>query len=160
MNISKRNYITPVIKGIIITFIFGVLIGVFRYWFGFYVLLQGILAAFGISWLMHKFVKTGQEVFAQKTFKMALLLFIVFMVGKAVGFGLAQPWFDPLGWFVRVVNGDSSEAVFGIYSKSGLVHSFFTDGLSGGFWLFLTLFDLVFLFFFLLISLAPKKIKQ
>lgn len=160
MNVSKRNYIEPVIKGIIIAFIFGALIGAFRYWFGFYVLFQGMLCGFGISWLIHKFVKTGQEIFSHKTFKMTILLFLVFMAGEAVGFGLSQPWFDPLGWLIRVVNGASSEAVFGIYSKSGVVHSYFSDGLSGGFWVFLTLFDLTFLFFFLLISLPPKKIKR
>ncbi len=82
------------------------------------------------------------------------------MISQAVGFGIAQPSFDPLGWPGRVWNGDTMESIFGVFSTGGVAHQAFSEGLSGGFWLFLSFIDIIFMFFFILISLPSKKIKK
>lgn len=75
------------------------------------------------------------------------------MIAQAIGFGLAQPMFDPFSWFYRVWDGQTSESVFGIFTTGGGIHETFSGGLSGGFWALLLFIDLFFMFFFILVSL-------
>lgn len=148
-------------KWILIALIIGLIFGWVRYWIGYYILLQGIAAGLLMAWAVKRIAKEQQQQFLINIrFKMTIILFFSFMIGQAVGFGFAQPVFNPLGWFGRVWNGDTTESIFGIYSTGGVAHQAFSEGLSGGFWLFLSLFDLAFMFFFMLISMPLKTNKK
>lgn len=115
-----------------------------------------------LPWFVVKTTPNQKDVLANIRFKMALLLFFLFMIGQSIGFGFAQPVFDPFNWFVRVWIGDTTESVFGIFSTAGVVSQTFSEGLSGGFWLLLSVIDLFFMFFFILVSmpLTTKKVKS
>jgi hypothetical protein len=89
-----------------------------------------------------------------------LLLFIRFLTAQAVGFGLSQPWFDPVGWVARVVSGRTSEPIFGISMLGGVASRNFQMGVKGGFWIFLNLFDLFFMAFFLLVGINTQLEKK
>ena len=145
---------------ILVAFVAGLITGWIRYWIGYYVLLQGIAVAFLISWGVHKIAIKQQALLAKAHFKISIILLFSFLVAQAVGFGLAQPHFDPLGWFGRIWQGQTVESIFAIFSTGGVAHHTFAEGLNGGFWLFLSLFDLAFMFFFLLIMLPPKTKKK
>ncbi len=159
-NKSKRIVFSALAKWILIALIVGLVVGWIRYWIGYYILLQGIVAGLLIPWVVKKNAKEQQQSIVNARFKIAIFLFFSFMIAQAIGFGLAQPVFDPIGWLARVWNGDTTESIFGVFSTGGVAHQAFSEGLSGGFWLFLTLFDMAFMFFFLLISLPVKTIKS
>ena len=159
MNNSKTIPFFLAFKIIAIALFTGFAIGWIRYWVGYYILLQGVLVGLLIPWLVNKISKSHQKNLSTIRFKIALLLFFFFMIGQAIGFGWAQPVFDPFNWFARVWNGDTVESVFGIFSTAGVVHQAFAKGLNGGFWLLLTIIDLFFMFFFILISM-PLNFKK
>ena len=157
---SKKISVTSYAKWILITIIIGLIFGWIRYWIGYYILLQGIAVGFLISWVIRKTENNDQSLLGEHTFKIAVLLFFSFLIGEALGFGLAQPVFDPTGWLSRMWDGKTAESVFGIFSTGGVAHHTFSDGMNGGFWIFLSLFDMAFMFFFILISLPRKTIKN
>ena len=154
--------ISGVLKSLIIAVFLGLIFGWVRYWIGYYILIQGVIAGLLIPWVVVQFIPERKNALAQIRFKMALILFFTFMIGQMIGFGWAQPVFDPLNWVGRVWNGDSNESVFGIFSTAGVVSRTFSEGVSGGFWLLLTVIDLFFMFFFILVSmpLTSKKVKS
>jgi len=151
-----------ILKSLIVAFLAGLFFGWVRYWIGYYILIQGVIAGLIIPGLVVQFLPAKKNALANIRFKMALILFFSFMIGQMLGFGLAQPVFDPINWVARVWNGDTTESVFGIFSTAGVVSQTFSEGLSGGFWLLLSLIDLFFMFFFILVSmpLTSKKVKS
>ena len=155
---SNKISVSSFLKWILIAITTGFAVGWIRYWIGYYILIQGILSGWLIGWLVCKTAQNQNEALSDIRFKMAILLFFSFMIAQALGFGLAQPVFDPFNWVYRVWNGQTTESVFGIFSTGGVVHQTFSEGLSGGFWIFLWFIDTSFMFFFLLISLplTPK----
>lgn len=159
---SERLSIASLLKWILIAVLTGLVFGWIRYWIGYYILLQGVIAGLLIPWMIKKTAVSQMEALSNIRFKMALLLFFAFIIAQALGFGLAQPVFDPFNWFARVWNGETTESVFGIFSTAGVVSQTFSEGLSGGFWLFLSMIDLFFMFFFILVSmpLNSKKAKS
>ncbi len=157
---SNKLSMSSILKWILIAVLTGLVFGWIRYWIGYYILIQGVIAGFLIPWMVKKTATKQMEVLASIRFKMANLLFFSFILAQALGFGLAQPVFDPFNWFYRVWDGQASETVFGIFSTGGVVHETFSDGLSGGFWVFLWLFDLFFMFFFMLVSLPLPTSKN
>jgi F0F1-type ATP synthase assembly protein I len=159
---SKNISISSLLKWVLIAVLAGLVFGWIRYWIGYYILIQGVIVGLLIPWLVKKTAETQMQALSNIRFKMALLLFFTFMIGQAVGFGVAQPVFDPFKWFARVWSGDTTESVFGIFSTAGVVSQTFSEGLSGGFWLLLTAIDLFFMFFFILVSmpLTSKKAKS
>lgn len=160
MGQTNKPSVKTFTKWLLIAFAIGLVFGWIRYWIGYYILLQGIIAGLMIPWAIHKTKGGDAKILSDASFKLSVLLFFMFMIGQAVGFGLAQPWFDPFGWLARIMDGKTSESVFGIFSTGGVVHDFYSNGLNGGFWMFLSLFDTAFMFFFLLISLPPKTVKK
>lgn len=158
----KKLSVSSVFKWVLIAILTGLIFGWIRYWIGYYVLIQGVIAGLLLPWMVKKTAETQMDALANIRFKMALLFFFVFMIGQALGFGLAQPVFDPFNWFARVWNGDTTESVFAIFSRAGVTHHTFSEGLSGGFWILLTAIDLFFMFFFILVSmpLTTKKAKS
>ena len=160
MTEQKKSTFIFFIKWISIALITGIIIGGLRYWIGYYILIQGILAGFLIPWLIHKSDKQPQRILSDHNFKITILLFFSFMIGQALGFGFVQPVFDPFGWLGRIWDGETSESVFGIFSTGGVSHKAFSGGVNGGFWVFLSVIDIFFMFFFMLISLPPKIIKN
>lgn len=157
---AQKLSVSALFKWIVIAFVLGFLVGWIRYWIGYYILVQGILAGLLLPWLVNKTAQNQKEALANIRFKMAILLFFSFMIAQAIGFGLAQPVFDPFNWLYRVWDGQTTESVFGIFSTGGIVHQTFSEGLSGGFWVFLFLFDLFFMFFFILTSLPLSSNKK
>lgn len=149
--------------GVLVAFCMGLAVGYFRYWFGYFVLGQGVLVGFAIPWMM-KIVSPGAmervRSTALPTFRISLFFFGCFMIAQSVGFGWAQPWFEPLGWLGRVVSGATSEHLFGIALMGGVHNKAFGMGMEGGFWVFLNLFDLVFMEFFLLVGLNTHLEKK
>lgn len=150
------------LKWILIATLTGLVFGWVRYWIGYYILIQGVIAGLLIPWMLKKTATNQLDAISTIRFKMAVLLFFAFMLAQAVGFGMAQPVFDPFNWVARVWNGDTTESVFGIFSTGGVVHGTFSEGISGGFWVLLSLIDLFFMFFFMLVSmpLTTKKVKS
>jgi len=157
---DKSNGISSValLKWVFIAVLSGLAFGWIRYWIGYYVLIQGVIAGLLITWMVKKNAGTQTDALANFRFKMVVFLFFSFMIGQAFGFGLAQPVFDPFKWLARVWNGDTTESVFGIFSTAGVVSQTFSEGLNGGFWLFLSFVDLFFMFFLMLVTMPlPSK---
>ncbi len=153
-----------VMAGVISALIFGAVAGCFRYWFGYFILGQGCIAGLGIPWLMavmaskNTIKKAGSK--RSKTFVFSLFLLFCFMTAQAMGFGLSQPWFDPLGWVGRVIDGDTSEHIFGIATHSGIENRAFSMGANRWFWIFANLFDVFFMEFFLIIGINIQSEKS
>jgi len=127
----------------------GLMLGALRYWIGFFVIGHALFAALAATWI------AGCLTRSTTSFRPwhGILAAVVLLAGEAVGFGLAQPWFDPLGWLVRVVSGDTVEYLFGIALVGGTVGRNFQMGVGGGFWLLFTLIDLIFFLLFMMIGL-------
>jgi hypothetical protein len=126
-------------------------VGWVRYWMGFFVLFQGVIASLLIAWLVGKYVKrsgTGANPSNRLALVMALIWLVVFWAGQVLGLGLAQPWFDPLGYFGRILQGDARETAFGLASTAGWARSF-RGGFGGGFWIFLNVLDGLIMLLFL-----------
>jgi len=157
---SNTNYTSSLLLWVSIAIGIGITMGWIRYWIGYYILFYGIISAVLITWTIHKTSSVRQQLLLKHHFKISVLLFFSFMLGQAIGFGLAQPWFEPIGWLLRVLDGKTVESIFGIASTAGVSHQFFSDKISSGFWVFLSLFDSVFIFFFILITLTPKLDKK
>ena len=119
------------LAGIVISALIGLATGWVRYWMGFFVLFQGVIASLLIAWLIGKYHKRDPSVLnpSNRTALMAALCWlIVFWVAQIYGLGLAQPWFDPFGYFGRILQG---------------------GGFGGGFWVFLNALDSVIMYLFL-----------
>ena len=159
MDKPKTRSFIIIAKALLPALLIGLLVGWVRYWIGYYILIQGVIAGLLIAWLVKKTAKDQHDILSAHRFKIAVILFFVFVFAEAIGFGFAQPVFNPFNWFARVWNGETVESVFGIFSTGGVVHKNFSGGFSGGFWFFLTLVDMFFMFFFILISmpLSTKK---
>lgn len=151
--VSEKITGGSILKWVLVTVVIGVVIGWVRYWIGYYVLIQGVIVGLLISGIVKSMAGQQTEALANVRSKMAIALFLFFMCAQAIGFGLAQPVFDPFNWLGRVWTGDTTESVFAIFSRAGVTHHTFSEGLSGGFWLLLSGIDLFFMFFFILITL-------
>lgn len=131
-----------------------------RYWYGYFVLGQGTVVGLFVPWAAA--ILCPRTLPPQKTIKrpgsmtQVLIFFACFMIAQAVGFGMAQPWFDPVGWLGRVIQGATKESIWGITLLGGAVAKNFQLGVQGGFWIFLNLFDLFFMIFFLLVGINSQ----
>jgi hypothetical protein len=154
------------VAGMGVALVLGVLAGWGRYWYGYFVLGQGTLVGLLIPWAATLFCPGtshhGNTMKHPGAFKVALILFMGFMISQAIGFGMAQPWFDPLGWLGRIVRQETRETVWGISLLGGAAARNFHLGVNGGFWIFLNLFDLSFMGFFLLVGInrQPEETKH
>jgi hypothetical protein len=137
--------------GILISALIGLATGWVRYWMGFFVLFQGVIASLLIAWLVGKYFKSRDSVSTPSN-KIALLTALcwlaVFWVAQIYGLGLAQPWFDPWGYFGRILQGDAQETAFGLRATGGWARGF-GGGFGGGFWIFLNALDSVIMYLFL-----------
>ncbi len=142
--------------GIASAFAAGCIAGWTRYWYGYFVLGQGILAGLFIPWaaktFCSRFIQPKKKVKSLGSMTLVMILFICFMMAQAIGFGMAQPWFDPVGWLGRVIEHGTKETIWGISLLGGVAARNFQMGINGGFWIFLNLFDLFFMCFFLLVG--------
>lgn len=138
------------VNGLVLALLLGGLLGYLRYWLGFFIIAQGVCLGLLIPWLAIK--RNGGQSPGHPGIGRALgLSFLWFMAanaGLAVGFGLAQPWFNPLGWLSRIIDGDTAEFVFGIAANTGFSRGV-AMGAQGGFWLILSSIDWAIMFFFL-----------
>jgi hypothetical protein len=137
--------------GIIISALIGLATGWVRYWMGFFVLFQGVFASLLIAWLIGKYWKRGDSIPIPSNptaLMVALGWLIIFWMAQIYGLGLAQPWFDPFGYFGRILEGGAKEMAFGIKSPAGWARSF-SGGFGGGFWIFLNVLDSAIMYLFL-----------
>jgi hypothetical protein len=138
-------------SGLAAAIVMGLVLGWFRYWLGFFVLIQGAAVGSAVAWSMKRFGPNGGAKRAHPGFLpslgVACLFFTVFEAAHMTGFGLAQPWFDPAGWLGRILSGTTSEYVFGLAATAG-VHRGFALGLSGGWWIIFNMVDWAVMFFF------------
>ena len=137
------------LPGLIAAFTVGIVLGYLRYWLGFFVIAQGAVLGLLVPWLavmlqggqkpVHPGVKTALAV--------AVLWFAAANLGLLTGFGLAQPWFEPLGWLGRLLDNDTAEFVFGVASNAAYSRGV-AFGAQGGFWLLISCIDWAIMFFF------------
>ena len=138
----------------------GIVAGWGRYWYGYFVLGQGTLVGLFIPWAAA--ILCPSTSFSIKTIKkpgsmtQVLIFFTCFMIAQAIGFGIAQPWFDPVGWLGRVIQHGTKESIWGVTLLGGAVAKNIKLGVNGGFWIFLNLFDLFFMVFFLLVGINSQ----
>jgi hypothetical protein len=146
--------------GVVLAIIIGVMAGWGRYWYGYFVLGQGTFVGLFIPWaatiLCPPAAIPGKTIKNPGSMTQVLILFACFMIAQAIGFGMAQPWFDPLGWLGRVSQQGTTETVWGIRLLGGVAAKNFQLGVDGGFWIFLNLFDLFFMTFFLLVGINSQ----
>lgn len=139
--------------GLAMSLALGVVTGWIRWWEGFFVLFQGAGCGLLLAWLIGRIGRQEGKKPRHPGFRPALVLALLwwaaFMAGQGVGLGLAQPWFDPLGWLARVWDGKSTEFAFGVAATAS-IHRSFAMGASNGFWLILNLIDWFIMIFFLL----------
>lgn len=130
----------------------GLAAGWIRYWIGYFVLFQGAVAGVAIALAASALVRTrrGGVIGPDAPIRLgvAAIWFVLFQAGQTIGFGLAQPWFDPVVWFFKVLNGRAAELVFGAKSSGGNVEDF-AMGATGFLWIAFTLVDWAVMFFFL-----------
>lgn len=138
--------------GGLIALVVGLGLGWLRYWTGFFVLAQGAAGGLLIGWLTGRLAGTNRpdapEPDRSVCLKLALLWFVIFQAGLAVGFGLAQPWFEPVKFLSQVLAGQGIEFVFGIASSGGTQKGF-AMGASGFMWVVFNLVDWAVMFLFL-----------
>ena len=150
------------LPGLIAAFATGIVLGCLRYWLGFFVIAQGAVLGLLVPWLAVR-LQGGQKP-VHPGVKMALavagLWFAAANLGLLTGFGLAQPWFDPLGWLGRLLDHDTAEFVFGVASNAAYSRGV-AFGAQGGFWLIINGIDWAIMFFFLWImpwtNSSPQK---
>lgn len=137
--------------GVVISAIIGLAVGWVRYWIGFCIMIQGAIASAIIAWLLGKFLKRRTPP-ANPSGRVALLLpfvwLAVFWAAQVCGLGLAQPWFDPLGYFGRILAGDAREVAFGLTQAGGWTRGF-SGGFGGTFWIILNALDSLIMYVFL-----------
>jgi hypothetical protein len=138
------------VYGLLIAMALGALLGCLRYWMGFFILAQGACLGLITPWLAVKAIggKSPDHPGVGGALGIAALWFITANIGIMLGFGWAQPWFEPLGWLQRVLDGDSAEFVFGVASTGGFSRGV-AMGAQGGFWLLLSVIDWAIMFFFM-----------
>ena len=138
--------------GCVLALAVGLGLGWLRYWTGFFTLAQGAAGGLLIAWLTARLAGTNRpdapEPGRSVCLKLALLWLVVFQIGLAVGFGLAQPWFEPVDFVSTVLAGRGIEFVFGIASSGGAQKSF-AMGASGFMWVVFSLVDGAVMFMFL-----------
>ena len=156
---KKKNQIPPIVlfKWLTTAIIIGIIVGWLRYWTGYFILIQGLIAGILIPKIATWWSQKRSTNLNISSLWLAFILFLVFLIGEVLGFGWAQPHFNPLGWISRVLDETSSETVFGIYSAAGVVHHPFNEGVNGGFWIVLSSIDLFFMLFFILVSIPNRK---
>jgi len=146
--------------GMLLALAVGAIAGWGRYWYGYFVLGQGVIVGLFIPWALNiscsGALRSRNMTNSPGPMMHVLILFFCFMIAQAIGFGMAQPWFDPLGWLSRVVQDETREAVWGVSLLGGVAARDFQLGVSGGFWIFLNLFDLFFMGFFLLVGINSQ----
>jgi hypothetical protein len=146
--------------GVVLAIIIGAMAGWGRYWYGYFVLGQGTFVGLFIPWaatILCPPAATPIKIPEKPgSITLVFILFACFMIAQAIGFGLAQPWFDPLGWLGRVSQHGTKETVWGISLLGGAAAKNFQLGVNGGFWIFLNLFDLFFMVFFLLVGINSQ----
>lgn len=137
--------------GIIVSALIGLAAGWVRYWMGFFVLFQGVIASLLIAWLIGKYFKR-RDCLAAPSNRLALITalgwLVVFWIAQICGLGLAQPWFDPCGYFGRILQGNAQEMAFGLRATGGWARSF-GGGFGGGFWILLNAIDSAIMYLFL-----------
>ncbi len=123
-----------ILTGLVTAFLIGGLLGYLRYWIGFFIIAQGVCLGLMVPWLAVKWIGgTGPaHPGAGSAPLLALVWFLAAQAGLMVGFGLAQPWFEPLGWFGRVMDRKTAEFVFGIATNTGFSRGV-ALGAQGGF---------------------------
>ena len=138
----------------------GIGLGYVRYWVGFFVIAQGACLGLLAPWLAHKYPggPGPQHPGPGGSLVVAFLLFFTANLGLMLGFGLAQPWFEPLGWLGRIMEKHTAEFVFGVATNTGYSRGV-ALGAQGGFWLILNLLDWAIMFFFLWIMPWDRKSK-
>ena len=139
----------------IATLIVGSAIGWVRYWIGFCVIFQGAASAGLIIWAFQSFRNAppkGSEVSNGQAWGWSVILIPVYCAAQIAGLGIAQPWFEPGEYFLSILKGNSSEAVFGITR---------TTAFSGGFlWIFCNGLDAVIMLFILAIGIRDDNSKR
>ncbi len=146
------------LSGLLLAFLIGGLLGYLRYWMGFFIIAQGACVGLLVPWLAVK-RRGGQSPGhpgVGGALALALVWFLAAQAGLMAGFGLAQPWFEPLGWFSRIMDGRTAEFVFGIATNTGFARGV-ALGAQGGFWLVLNIIDWAIMFFFLWIMPWNRK---
>jgi hypothetical protein len=148
------------LSGVLAAFVLGIFVGYFRYWYGFFVLGQGLFAGLAVPFIMKKRLNSleidKKELREIKTSIITVSILLVFVFAQFIGFGLAQEWFEPFKWYERVLAGRTSEDVFGVALMGAAVGRPFAAGISGGFWLFLNIFDLIFMGFFVTVGINTQ----
>ncbi len=142
------DLVRAAIVGSLAALLLGLGMGWLRYWMGFFVLAQGAVCGLLIAWLVRRINRAGVSPENAVCLKMAFLWFLIFQTGLAVGFGLAQPWFAPLGFLSQVLSGNGVEFAFGIMSSGG-VQKGFGMGAGGFMWVVFSLVDWAIMYFFL-----------
>lgn len=142
---QEKSMLVVVGWGMLLALVLGMVLGWVRYWLGLFLIAQGAVAGLSLPWLLRR-IKACQPALAGHpgcggAFALAALWGLCFLAGQALGLGLAQPWFDPLGFFSRVLAGRSSEFIFGVAATGG-VHRAIALGAKGGFWVLFNLIDL------------------
>jgi len=137
--------------GIVISALVGLATGWIRYWMGFFVLFQGVIASLLIAWLVGKYLKRSASNLNPSNgtaLLVALAWLLSFWAAQIYGLGLAQPWFDPLGYFGRILQGDARETSFGLAATAGWARGFH-GGFGGVFWVILNVIDSAIMYLFL-----------
>lgn len=147
--------------GVVLAIVLGAIAGWVRYWYGYFVLGQGALVGLFIPWAVN--IVCSRDLPPRKIMQkpgammQVLILFFCFMISQAIGFGMGQPWFDPVGWMGRIIQHETRETIWGISLLGGVAAKNFQLGVNGGFWIFLNLFDLFFMGFFLLVGINSQR---
>ena len=137
--------------GVVISAAIGLAVGWVRYWIGFSVIIQGAIASVLIARLLGKYLKRTRSPVNPSGRVALLLAFVwlgVFWAAQVYGLGLAQPWFDPLGYFGRILEGDTRELAFGLTQTGGWTRAF-SGGFGGTFWIILNVLDGLIMYLFL-----------
>jgi hypothetical protein len=137
--------------GIVISALVGLATGWVRYWMGFFVLFQGVIASLLIAWLVGKYLKRSAPSLNPSNgtaLLVALAWLVSFWAAQIYGLGLAQPWFGPLGYFGRILQGDARETSFGFAATAGWARGFH-GGFGGVFWVILNVIDSAIMYLFL-----------
>lgn len=146
-----RNFLTAVVLALAV----GIAAGWLRYWFGFLVIFHGAACAGAIGWLFHRARSTPPRNFVESNatvWRWSLPLLPVFWAGQLIGTGLAQPWFEPLGYFIDIVSGTSVETFIGV----GTTHVY-GGGMSGFMWAFCILLDAAVMWLLLAVALRDDE---
>lgn len=150
------------LAGALVAALAGIAAGWCRYWIGVCLVAQAGLAALVLGYGAGRLLR-GLGLVWPQSFRarlgFAAWLALVFLASQTLGLGLAQPWFDPLGYFGRIASGRAVEAVFGLSGTGRLVRAF--AGSAGGwFWLVLNLVDALLLWALLLIPGRARRAGQ